>query len=84
MTEYRKCAVCGEPTIEYGYDYCPYCGWSDDIVALDDPNEDLGGPNHMPLAEARQMVAEGKNMYNGGPLPWLPEEYQRMMDEQKK
>ncbi|MDD2434454.1 MAG: CPCC family cysteine-rich protein [Bacilli bacterium] len=45
--EKMKCPVCGEYTFNGLYDICPVCGWENDIVQLDNPDD--GGANAMSL-----------------------------------
>lgn len=49
------CPCCGYATLEEpsSYEICDICFWEDD--GQDDPDADgfIGGPNHLPLTEAR-------------------------------
>ena len=54
------CPVCGKYEFEYAgnFDICPVCGWEDDLVQLDEPDEE-GGANNMSLNQARRAYARG-------------------------
>ena len=51
----HKCPVCGKHEFEdeSSYDICPYCGWEDDGVQLNDPDFD-GGANDLSLKQYRK------------------------------
>lgn len=55
----HKCPVCGKYEFEDegSYDICPYCGWEDDDIQLDDPDYS-GGANEMSLNEYRKDYSE--------------------------
>ena len=52
--------VCGKYMFEAAgdYDICPVCGWEDDIIQLDDPDEE-DCANHMSLNQARRAYEKG-------------------------
>jgi hypothetical protein len=60
---YKKCACCGKATLETGsmHDVCSFCGWEDDNVQNNNPDY-WGGANLITLNEARQVVADGKDL----------------------
>jgi hypothetical protein len=63
----EKCPVCGKYEVEIG-DECPYCYWELDGTESDYPEDEIyGGPNHLSIAEAKRLLAEGKDVY-GDPL----------------
>lgn len=53
------CPVCCKYEFEYAgnFDICPVCGWEEDIVQLEEPDED--GANCMSLNQARRAYARG-------------------------
>ena len=55
----HNCPVCGKHEFEdYGsFDVCPYCGWEDDGVQLNDPDFD-GGANELSLKQYRKQYRE--------------------------
>lgn len=55
----HKCPVCGkyEFADESCYDICPFCGWEDDGVQLNDPDFD-GGANELSLKQYRKAYSE--------------------------
>lgn len=54
------CPVCGKYEFkeENDFDICPYCGWENDSLYLDNPNEDVGGPNEGSINECRKIYQE--------------------------
>lgn len=58
--ESYTCPVCSKYTFEAAgdYDVCPICGWEDDIVQLDNPDEE-DCANHMSLNQARRAYERG-------------------------
>lgn len=58
------CPVCGKYTFEDagGYDICPICGWEDDPVQYDYPDED-NCSNKMSLNDARKIWASGRKIW---------------------
>lgn len=57
------CPVCGKYTFKSAgnFDICEVCGWEDDLVQLDDPNEE-GCANRMSLNQAREAWKSGKKV----------------------
>lgn len=55
------CPVCGKYTFESAgdFDICEVCGWQDDLVQLNDPNEE-DCANSMSLNQAREAWKSGK------------------------
>lgn len=55
----HKCPVCGKYTFKDSscHDICPYCGWEDDGVQLNDPNYE-GGANELSLTQYRKKYNE--------------------------
>jgi len=54
-----KCPVCGIYEFQEEYDYCPECGWCNDLSQLDFPDEDRLG-NRLSLNQARKAYALGR------------------------
>lgn len=56
-----KCPVCGKFDFEEenNFEICEVCGWENDGVQLDNPDE-TDCANEMSLNEARKAWAEGK------------------------
>jgi hypothetical protein len=52
----ENCPCCGQRTLFWRgeYEVCPVCGWEDDGVADDHPDQWLGGPNGISLVEGRE------------------------------
>ncbi len=50
-----KCPVCGQYEFrrENDFDICSVCGWENDVIQLENPDEDLGA-NQTSLNEYRQ------------------------------
>lgn len=61
MSTPHKCPVCGKYEFPHmnSFDICPVCGWEDDGVQEDDPDEE-DCANHMSLNEAREAYKAGK------------------------
>ena len=59
----HECPVCGKHSFsESGsYEYCPVCGWQDDILQEDEPDYG-GGANRMSLNEAKEAYKNGKKI----------------------
>lgn len=61
LSERHKCPVCGK-AVFLGecstYDVCPECGWEDDRIMEDSPNDDAGA-NEMSLNEYRRAYRSG-------------------------
>ena len=55
----HKCPVCGKYEFKDDscHDICPFCGWEDDGVQLDNPDYD-GGANQLSLQQYRQEYHE--------------------------
>ncbi|MFD4141485.1 CPCC family cysteine-rich protein [Streptomyces sp. NPDC058572] len=53
------CLCCGFLTVSRRawYEICPVCGWEDNDQVSGDPDEYVGGPNHVTLSEARRNFA---------------------------
>ncbi|MFI8516855.1 CPCC family cysteine-rich protein [Streptomyces sp. NPDC085481] len=73
------CICCGYLTLTArGYfEICPVCGWEDDGLDYSDPDEYIGGPNHVTLREARENFAAfgaSEQRRAGRVRPPLPEE----------
>lgn len=56
----HKCPVCGKFEFEHrlSQEICEVCGWQDDILDENDPNEDTGA-NEFSLAEYRAKYESG-------------------------
>ena len=63
-----KCPVCGEYEFEAedNYEICEFCGWENDRIQMDDPNEDCGA-NDVCLNEAKKRWANGETVFPGFP-----------------
>ncbi|WP_420535426.1 CPCC family cysteine-rich protein [Actinomadura viridis] len=50
-----KCPCCGYMTLSARgrHEICPVCGWQDTGIRDDEPDEYVGGPNHVTLTEAK-------------------------------
>ena len=59
----HECPVCGKHIFsESGsYEYCPVCGWQDDILQEDEPDYG-GGANRMSLNEAKEAYKNGEKI----------------------
>ena len=59
----HKCPVCGKFEFPHvgSYDYCPVCGWQDDPIQEDEPDEDCCA-NQMSLNEAREAYKRGEKI----------------------
>lgn len=57
------CPVCGKYTFEKAgdFDICEVCGWQDDLVQLDDPDEE-DCANHMSLNQAKEAWKNGQKV----------------------
>ena len=57
------CPVCGKYTFEKvgDFDICEVCGWQDDLVQLDDPDEE-DCANHMSLNQAKEAWKNGQKV----------------------
>ncbi|MCX5404115.1 CPCC family cysteine-rich protein [Streptomyces sp. NBC_00335] len=78
-TAASPCIVCGSLTVQVRghHEICPVCGWQDDGGDYRDPDEYVGGPNHVTLRGARQNYAEfgaSERRRTGRVRPPLPEE----------
>jgi hypothetical protein len=58
-----KCACCGENTLTEPdfFEKCPTCGWVDDLVQRNEPDEKCCA-NRMGLSEAREAYKAGKTI----------------------
>lgn len=58
--ESYACPVCGKYTFESAgdFDICEVCGWEDDIIQLENPDEE-DCANHMSLNQAKRAYAKG-------------------------
>lgn len=58
-----KCPVCGEYEFECenNFEICEVCGWENDGLQMDDPDE-RDCANEMSLNEARKAWAEGRRV----------------------
>lgn len=56
------CPVCKKHYFDDGFDVCPICGWTFDIVQEKYPDAKKLG-NIMSLNEAKKAYAEGKEVY---------------------
>jgi hypothetical protein len=65
-----KCAVCNIEIIEGDFDVCPHCGWEADFVAEQEFANKAAGANDISFNQAKTRVAQGKNVVDGGALPW--------------
>jgi hypothetical protein len=54
------CICCGYLTITTGgyYEICPVCHWEDTDHDYSDPDEYVGGPNHVTLSQGRRNFKE--------------------------
>jgi hypothetical protein len=68
------CPCCGKRTLDelHAYDVCGYCGWEDDSYpGCDTSNYETGANGALNLlSEGKARVAQGKNVVDGGALPW--------------
>ncbi len=57
------CPVCSKYTFEKAgdFDICEVCGWQDDLVQLDDPDEE-DCANHMSLNQAKEAWKNGQKV----------------------
>lgn len=57
------CPVCGKHEFDEvgSYDYCPICGWCDDLVQEKYPDDD-NCSNEMSLNQAREAYAKGEQV----------------------
>lgn len=62
--ESYTCLVCGKYTFERAgeFDICEVCGWEDDLVQLENPDEE-DCANHMSLNQAREAYSRGEEVY---------------------
>lgn len=61
----NDCPVCGAKDVfEYlnSMEYCPICGWGNDVIQLNDPDYE-GGENKMSLNQAKKAYIAGKAIY---------------------
>ena len=58
-----KCPVCGEYEFERenNFEICEVCGWENDGLQMDDPDEE-NCANVMSLNQARKAWAEGRKV----------------------
>ena len=63
MNKPHVCPVCGQFMFESTgeFEICEVCGWEDDWVQLDDPNEEECA-NKMSLNQARKAWANGEEV----------------------
>jgi hypothetical protein len=59
----HKCPVCGKFEFEYegSFDICEVCGWHDDLIQEENPDEKYCA-NQMSLNEAREAYKKGKRL----------------------
>ena len=64
MGDSYVCPVCGKYTFDTAgdFDICEVCGWEDDLVQLDDPDEE-DCANHMSLNQAKAAWAKGEKIF---------------------
>lgn len=65
------CPCCGTVFEGEYWDDCPYCSWNYDGLEWEEDelfDDELAGPNPVPLGKARELVKHGKDVY-GDPLP---------------
>ena len=62
MNKNFNCPCCNEKAFEDagGFDICEFCGWQDDPLQREDPDDNMGA-NVMSLNEARVVWATNKN-----------------------
>jgi hypothetical protein len=66
-----KCPCCGKTELDDDENYiCSKCGWND---LMQDRGDEDGGINYISLNQAKARVAQGKNVVDGGALPWQPD-----------
>ena len=64
MTDETICPVCEKYHFEElgVYDFCPVCGWGDDLLQRDD-HDYTGGFNRMSVNQAREAYKNGQEIY---------------------
>lgn len=63
-----KCPICGNEINDENYRDCRYCGW--EFIGCEFAEDEDGtfkGSNPVSIAEAKRLVADGKNIW-GEPL----------------
>ena len=70
MKREMTCPCCGTKFEGDFYDECPQCCWVCDGFLWDEKDlfdDDLIGPNPLPLGKAQELYAQGKDIY-GDPI----------------
>ena len=59
------CPVCGKYEFEesLSFDICEVCGWEDDWIEGNDPDEESGA-NHLSLNEAKEKWSRGEKLFS--------------------
>ena len=66
------CPVCGEICLSEpigSFDICPVCGWEDDYVGQECPDEPAGASGKWTLNAAKKAWKSGKTLFEKYPHP---------------